>query len=155
MRPTLLTLARAALATSTLSALAACASVGSNAAGPLREERTLLPKLVTTSRDSYVITGASLPRDQRLTDVVAQRWPQMMRGELPRGDFGLVPTTSLDRFGVYDSRGAFLGGPDYLVSVRADDVIEMRRLTAGEESALLGRRHPAGAIILQWRYNAR
>ncbi|AHG89361.1 hypothetical protein J421_1824 [Gemmatirosa kalamazoonensis] len=154
MRPTLQSFARAVLATSTLSALAACAS-GGLSSGALFEQGTTLPKLVTTSRDSYVIAAASLPRDQRLTDVVSQRWPQMVRGELPRGDFGLVPTQSLDRFGVYDSRGAFLGGPDYLVSVRADDVIEIRRLTAGEESALLGRRHPAGAIILQWRYNAR
>ena len=106
----------------------------------------------TTSRTSYVIAGASLPGDRLLIDVVATRWPQMVRGDLPRGE--LARFTTIDRFGVYDARGTLLGGPTYLESVRAREVVEIRRLTYGEEAAKFGRGHPAGAVILTWRNDA-
>jgi hypothetical protein len=103
----------------------------------------------STSRLSYILNGAALPPDRLLSDIVAERWPQLVRGDLPRGDAGQA--VSLDRFGVYDMRGAFLGGPDYLTGIRAADVREIRRLTAVEESVQLGRRHPAGAVVIAWR----
>ena len=102
-----------------------------------------------SSRTSYVIDGAALPPERMIVDVVRERWPQLVHGELPRGDFGQA--LSIDRFGVYDDHGAFLGGPEYLAQVRAGELRQIRRLTAVEESAYLGKRHPAGAVVLTWK----
>ena len=143
MRPTVSLVSRAALAATALTLLAACATVGGRAP---REARSA----PTTSRQSYVIDGASLPSERPLMDVVAAQWPRLLSGDLPRGNAG-ESMSSMDRFAVYDTRGAFLGGPDYLRSVRANDVRELRRLTSLEEAAKFGHRHPAGAVVLVWR----
>jgi len=129
-------------------ALAACAT--GTAAGPSASVREQLASARrTTSRLSYIIEGSSLPAERALVDVVRERWPQLVTGDLPRGNAGQAE--SRDRFGVYDARGVFLGGPDYLQGLRAADVREIRRLTAMEEFALIGKRHPAGAVLLTWR----
>ena len=108
------------------------------------------------SRQSYVLTDAVLHRrdTQTLLDIVTERWPGMVRGDLPRGA-GLIMTAASprpddDRFGVYDVRGAFLGGPEYLANVRPADVQQLRRLTQVEENARFGRRHAAGAVVVAW-----
>jgi len=141
MRPTVYPVSRAALAATALALLAACATVGGRAPrAPLTSP--------TTTRQSYIIAGASLPAERAMIDVIAARWPQLLSGDLPRGSAGQA--TSVDRFAVYDQRGGFLGGPDYLLAVRARDVRELRRLTALEEYAKYGQRHPAGAVVLTW-----
>lgn len=147
MRTTLVTILRAALAASVLLLVGACAGAGYAARGAER----VTPD--GAERVSYVIAGESLPAERMLADVVSARWPRLVRGDLPRGGAGQAE--SPDRFGVYDARGAFLGGPDYLLVLRAGDVREIRRLTANEEFARYGRRHPAGAVVLDWRRVAR
>jgi hypothetical protein len=139
-------MAAALLALST----AACATAPRPAANALGHRSML------DSRQSYVLTGAVLHRrdTQTLLDLVAERWPGMVRGDLPRGA-GLIVTAASpraddDRFGVYDIRGAFLGGPEYLANVRPADVQQLRRLTQVEENARFGRRHAAGAVIVAW-----
>jgi len=157
MRPTesIVSRARAALvATALLSA--ACASVGTRgeAGNTTLASRAASPVLQPTgSRLSYVISTASELGTRNLADIVRERWPNLVYGELPRG--GIGQPVVLDRFGVYDARGVFLGGPDYLQGVRAVDVREIRRLTAIEEYSMLGKRHPAGAVLLTWNLAGR
>jgi hypothetical protein len=108
------------------------------------------------TRHSYVLSGDVLRRKdpQTLLDLVAERWPELVRGELPRGA-GLRLTAepqgpNEERFGVYDARGAYLGGPEYLANVRAVDVRQLLRLTDVDERARFGRRHAAGAVVVAW-----
>jgi hypothetical protein len=155
MRPTESIVSRAALvATALLSA--ACASVGTSGetSNMTLASRAASPVLQPTgSRGSYVISTAKEISTRQLADIVRERWPNLMYGDLPRGGTGQA--FSMDRFGVYDARGVFLGGPDYLQGVRAIDVVQIRRLTASEEFALLGKRHPAGAVLLTWNLSGR
>jgi hypothetical protein len=161
MRPTesIVSRARAALAvTACTSALlsAACASVGTSGESAHRTlaSRAASPVLQpTASRGSYVISTATELGTRHIADIVRERWPNLVYGDLPRGPMGQA--VSIDRFGVYDARGVFLGGPDYLQGVRAIDVVQVRRLTATEEFALLGKRHPAGAVLLTWNLAGR
>jgi hypothetical protein len=106
------------------------------------------------ARRSYVLTSAELSteHDRWLSEVIASRWPDIVYGDLPRSPGTLRPFDAgpNDRFGVYDARGSFLGGPDYLTSVRPSDVQQIRRLTSMEEFATFGRGHPAGAVVLTW-----
>ena len=154
----ILSRARAALVAAATLAAVACASAGPGAsggaggAGGVLRQRTAAPAS-TTSRASYVITTESQPGTRHLIDIVRERWPALVYGELPRGNTGQA--TSIDRFGVYDARGVFLGGPDYLQGVRAVDVREIRRLTPIEEYSMLGKRHPAGAVLLTWNFTRR
>ena len=155
MRPTESIVSRAALvATALLSA--ACASVGTSggASNMTLASRAASPVLQPTgSRASYIITTATELSTRHLADIVRERWPNLVYGDLPRGAAGQA--ASIDRFGVYDARGVFLGGPDYLQGVRAIDVVQIRRLTSSEEFALLGKRHPAGAVLLTWNLSGR
>ena len=66
-----------------------------------------------------------------------------------------APLPPWDRFGVYDTKGTFLGGPDYLAGMTTGDVLQLRRLTDTEEHAAFGRRHPAGAVVVTWAGGAR
>lgn len=135
------------IAAPALLALGACAARQGPDAGALRRlQESTAP---TSSRASYVIAGASVPGDRMLSDVVRERWPRLVQGDLPRGE--LDRFGAIDRFGVYDARGAFLGGPLYLESVRARDIVQLRRLTMIEEASRFGRGHPAGAVIITWR----
>jgi len=54
----------------------------------------------------------------------------------------------VDRFGVYDASGVFLGGPEMLALLPTTDVRGVRRLTDIEETVRFGRTHPAGAVIV-------
>lgn len=139
---------RLAFSLAAVMSVAACATAGSSATTPSRAASMLASPTPSTTRSSYVIAGASLPSERQLLDVVRARWPQLLSGELPRGNAG--QTASIDRFGVYDAKGTFLGGPEVLLNVRAREVQELRRLTAMEEYARLGRRHPAGAVLVTW-----
>jgi len=113
------------------------------------------------SRQSYVLSGSALRRDdaRSLLDIVAERWPNMVRGELPRGaGLRITPLPAVftqDRFGVYDTHGAYLGGPEHLATMRSADVQQLRRLTEMEETAKFGHSHPAGAVIVTWAGDAR
>jgi len=134
---------------------AACATAPRSSVGALGPAPTRL-----AARQSYVLSGDVLHRrdTQTLLDIITERWPGMVRGELPHGA-GLVmsaaaPSAFDDRFGVYDVRGAYLGGPEYLANVRPADVQQLRRLTEVEEHAHFGRRHAAGAVIVAWARDA-
>jgi hypothetical protein len=134
-----------------LLALGACAPVSQSAS-----QAFAINQARSESRQSYILSGAVLQQSdtRTLLDLVAERWPTMVRGELPRGAglrLGGAPVNAyIDRFGVYDTRGAFLGGPEYLASMRTTDVVQIRRLTAMEENAKFGHNHPAGAVIVTW-----
>ena len=141
----------AALAAPVLLTLAACAPATQSAS-----QAFVVNQARSESRQSYILSGAVLQRNdtRTLLDLVAERWPNLVRGELPRGAglrLGAPPQTGYpDRFGVYDTRGAFLGGPEYLASMRTTDVQQIRRLTDMEENAKFGHSHPAGAVIVTW-----
>ena len=118
-----------------------------------------LPKLdldpvLTDSRASYVLTAADLPPEQyrSLRDAVEHKWPDLGSDAALRGAQWSPSTvlTTRDRFAVYDSHGAFLGGPDALDGVLVSAVSRLRRLTAIEEYIAFGTRHPAGALIVTW-----
>jgi hypothetical protein len=141
----------AVLAAPLLLALGACAPASATAT-----QTFAINQARSESRQSYILSGAVLQRSdtRTLLDLVNERWPGMVRGDLPRGAglrFGAAPPSAYpDRFGVYDTRGAFLGGPEYLASMRPSDVQQLRRLTDMEENAKFGRSHPAGAVIVTW-----
>ena len=141
-----------AMACSATNASGATSASGASGASPMGRLQTALP-LPTASRASYVITTEKQPGSRQLSEIVRMTWPALVYGDLPRGNAG--QGSSMDRFGVYDVRGVFLGGPDYLQGVRALDVLENRRLTPVEEFAVLGRRHPAGAVLLTWNLGGR
>lgn len=107
-------------------------------------------------RAAFVMDATELrPRDTRsLLSLVESRWPTLGTGAALRGfprQAALAPIAApLDRFGVYDREGTFLGGPEYLDAVFASNVTEVRRLTEMEAFSAFGRRHPAGAIVLTW-----
>jgi hypothetical protein len=135
-----------------LLAFTACTGPGA----PVRQSLTVAPN-VGDIRGSYLLGAAELRQAETRTvlDVVGNRWPAMVRGDLPRGGSMRLtgPDTPIfqDRFGVYDSRGTFLGGPEYIASLHTEDILELRRLTEMEERIKFGRSHPAGAVILTWR----
>jgi hypothetical protein len=111
------------------------------------------------SRFSYIVTADELVDDHSATmyTFIASRWPSMVFGDPPRGggSYGAVLSPTDDRFGVYDARGAYLGGPEFLLNVLPSAVQQLRRLTSMEEHTLFGRGHPAGAVILTWSGRAR
>lgn len=138
-------------------AAAACATAPGSGRRPRSAAEALVqPRPSIEMRHSYVLSGDVLRRSdlQTLLDLVAERWPELVRGELPRGAGLRLGTESQaasdERFGVYDVRGAFLGGPDYLANVRVADVRQLLRLTDVDERARFGRRHAAGAVVVAW-----
>ena len=140
----------AALAAPVLLALGACAPASQS-----ESQAFAINQARSESRQSYILSGAVLQRSdtRTLLDLVAERWPTMVRGDLPRGAglrLGAPVSVYPDRFGVYDTRGAFLGGPEYLASMRTTDIVQIRRLTDMEENAKFGHSHPAGAVIVTW-----
>lgn len=138
---------RAVLASAVLASalsLAACASApaGSTTSTDFRYAR---------GRASDVsmrhIQGEALSRDpsRSLMDVMASYWPTTMRGDpLARqigGDNGI---------GAY-ANGNYMGGWDFLRTVRASEVTRVQRLTQSEEYLQFGRSHPNGAVMLTFR----
>ena len=138
---------RAVLASAALAAalsLAGCASTsgGSADATDFRLNRPRAGDISTRH-----IQGEALTRDpaRSLLDVMAAYWPTQMRGD-PRavqfgGDQGI---------GAYVN-GNYMGGWDFLRTVRAGEVVRVQRLTQSEEYLRYGRTHPAGAVVLTLR----
>ncbi|MGZ8377039.1 MAG: hypothetical protein ACXW0Z_07320 [Gemmatirosa sp.] len=142
---------RAVLVSAVLAAalsLAACASApaGSTTANGGTDFRRL-----SRGRASDVsmrhIQGEALTRDpsRSLMDVMASYWPTSMRGDpFARqigGDQGI---------GAYVN-GNYMGGWDFLRTVRAGELVRVQRLTQSEEYLKFGRTHPNGAVELTFR----
>lgn len=136
-----------------LVALAACGPAP-YAAAPMHAPT---PAPMIDSRASYVLGPTALDQAEgrSLLDLVDARWPGMASGALPRGGsatHAVRPADpDADRFGVYDARGNFLGGPQQLAAIRPGSVRELRRLTEMEERMTFGRGHPGGAVVVTWR----
>ena len=145
-------------------ALAACASTSygtsyrpaSRSAVAAREDTrgSVLSERALRRDDARPLVDLLHERWPGLVDLLHERWPGLVDGALPRGaSLRLAPMADagvVDRFGVYDERGHFVGGPDQLATVRAGDVREVRRLSAVEERVAFGRSHPGGAVVLTW-----
>jgi hypothetical protein len=134
---------RAVLASAVLAAaisLAACASAP--ASTDFR---------VSRSRASDVslrhIQGEALTRDpgRSLMDVMASYWPSSMRGDPFARQFG-----GEQGIGAYVN-GNYMGGWDFLRTVRAGEVVRVQRLTQSEEYLQFGRSHPNGGVVLIFR----
>jgi hypothetical protein len=81
-------------------------------------------------------------------EVIAAYWPNV---ESPPWQlYSALPTREIDRVGVFDGNGNFLGGIEQLRSVTAARVARVRRMTPGEEYLRFGRQHVAGALIIEW-----
>jgi hypothetical protein len=81
-------------------------------------------------------------------EVVERRWPALIRGALPLTAAERAQTR--DRFGVY-ANGVFLGGPETLRTFAADHVEHAERVGRAYEQMRVGRRHPAGGVVLTLR----
>jgi hypothetical protein len=111
----------------------------------------------STARAAYVLDATALGATERRTlfEVVCNRWPSLVYGELPATFSSASPGPTArpqDRFGIYDPQGAFLGGPDLLLTVNTSAVRRVVRLTGIEEFAAFGRQHPAGALVVTWAW---
>ena len=137
---------RAVLAGAVLAAalsLSACASTPSS--GGTTDLRLNRPRPGDVSMRQ--IQGDALSRDpsRALLDVMASYWPTQMRGD-PRaqqlgGDQGI---------GAYVN-GSYMGGWDFLRTVRAGELVRVQRLTQSEEYLRFGRTHANGAVVLTFR----
>ncbi|GLC28369.1 hypothetical protein [Roseisolibacter agri] len=143
---------RAALASAVLAAalsLAACASTPSSRDASSTDFRLNRPRPGDVSMRT--IQGEALSRDpaRPLLDVLASYWPTQMRGD-PRavqlgGDQGM---------GAYVN-GNYMGGWDFLRTVRSGELVRVQRLTQSEEFLRFGRTHPNGAVELTFRGSLR
>jgi hypothetical protein len=96
------------------------------------------------------LEGRALSAEQHrsLYDVMATYWPNV---ESPPWQVrSAVPMREIDRVGVFDGNGNFLGGIDQLHSITAARVSRVRRMTPGEEYLRFGRQHAAGALVIEW-----
>jgi len=93
------------------------------------------------------IQGEALTRDpaRSLLDVMAAYWPTQMRGDPRAPQFG-----GDQGIGAYVN-GNYMGGWDFLRTVRAGELVRVQRLTQSEEYLRFGRNHPAGAVVLTFR----
>ena len=139
---------RAVLASAVLAAalsLAGCASTAGGGGSEVTDLRLNRPRPGDISMRH--IQGEALSRDpaRSLMDVMAAYWPTQMRGD-PRaaqlgGDQGI---------GAYVN-GNYMGGWDFLRTVRAGELVRVQRLTQSEEFLKFGRTHPNGAVELTFR----
>ena len=134
-------------------ALAASLAMAARCA-PLPNVPRPAPASIPISRMSYVLTAPDLPTDQynSLHDALDRKWPDLLYGTALRGAEWppMAAPVERDLFAVYDSQGAFLGGPDYLRGVMVSAVTRVQRLTAIEEYTAFGRRHTGGAVVVTW-----
>jgi hypothetical protein len=140
----------ATLACAAVLSLAACASATAGAGGlspdvPLGRARGAVGDV-----SQRQIQGAVLSQDpsRSLLDILASYWPTTMRGD-PRaqqlgGDSGV---------GVYVN-GNYMGGWDFLRTVRAGEVTRVQRLTTAEEYLRYGRSSVNGGVVLTFRGSA-
>src|SRR5687768_14571144 len=143
---------RAVLASAVLAAalsLAGCASTSGGGSGDPTDLRLNRPRPGDISMRH--IQGDALSRDpaRSLMDVMAAYWPTQMRGD-PRatqigGEQGI---------GAYVN-GNYMGGWDFLRTVRAGELVRVQRLTQSEEFLKFGRTHPSGAVELTFRGSLR
>ena len=141
---------RAVLASAALAAalsLVGCASTsgGSAASGDVTDLRLNRPRPGDISMRH--IQGEALTRDpaRSLLDVMASYWPTQMRGDPRAPQFG-----GDQGIGAYVN-GNYMGGWDFLRTVRSGELVRVQRLTQSEEYLAYGRTHPAGAVVLTFR----
>jgi mRNA-degrading endonuclease toxin of MazEF toxin-antitoxin module len=93
------------------------------------------------------IQGEALARDpsRSLMDVMASYWPNAMRGDPHARQIG-----GEQGIGAYVN-GNYMGGWDFLRTVRAGEVLRVQRLTQSEEFLQYGRTHANGAVVLTFR----
>jgi hypothetical protein len=136
-------LASAVLAAA-LSLLAACAS---SPAGSTGSTDFRLSRGRASDVSMRHIQGEALSRDpsRSLMDVMASYWPTSMRGDPFARQIG-----GEQGIGAYVNDN-YMGGWDFLRTVRAGEVVRVQRLTQSEEYLRYGRSHPNGAVILTFR----
>jgi hypothetical protein len=157
-------LARRTLLALAIAALPACATTrtdGGRAGGGGADDRgALLARAASASgRASTVgdastqyLQGTALSNDpmRPLADVIATYWRITARRD-PRA---VGPTVGEEEVGVY-AGASYLGGWDYLRTVRSNEVARVQRLTTSEAYHRYGRQHRSGAIVLTLRPAAR
>ncbi|MDF1505971.1 hypothetical protein [Roseisolibacter sp. H3M3-2] len=127
---------------------AGCASARPDAAGDASFRRV---RGTAGDVSQRMIQGAALSQDpsRSLLDVLASYWPTTMRGD-PRaqqlgGDAGV---------GVYVN-GNYMGGWDFLRTVRSGEVVRVQRITQSEEFMRFGRSSFSGGVVLTFRGTTR
>ena len=157
-------LARRTLLALAIAALPACATTrtdGGRAGGGGADDRgALLARAASASgRASTVgdastqyLQGTALSNDpmRPLADVIATYWRITARRD-PRA---VGPTVGEEEVGVY-AGASYLGGWDYLRTVRASQVARVQRLTTSEAYYRYGRQHRSGAVVLTLQPAAR
>lgn len=132
----------------------ACVLVMSTLAGGACTAATRRPAASTSTAweartDAHrAVNPGVLARDprRRLVDVIAVQWPLLTAPSWTRQN---VPSPENDAVGVY-ANGQFIGGLGLITDVTAGQVARVRRLTPGEEFMTYGRRHAAGALVIDW-----
>jgi hypothetical protein len=139
--------ARAARAAALL-ALGACAPAAPGAADDLRLRPVRSQGMSVSSR---VLQGQPLTVDpsRSLLDVLAAYWPATVRGD-PRA----APLAGDRGLGVYVGNN-YVGGWDFLRTVRAGEVLRVERLSVSEEYHRFGRGSANGAVVLTFNPIAR
>lgn len=94
-----------------------------------------------------LIQGEALSRDpaRSLLDVMAAYWPTSMRGDMRGSQYG-----GDGGIGAYVN-GNYMGGWDFLRTVRSGELVRVQRLTQSEEYLAFGRTHANGGVVLTFR----
>ena len=150
--------ARGTLLALAVAALPACASSravsGANDGGARLARAASAPGRVSTVGEvsMHYIQGAALSTDpmRPLSDVIASYWRITSRRD-PRAVRAIGGD---EEVGVY-AGSAYLGGWDYLRSIRSREVAHVQRLTTSEAYFRFGRQHVNGAVVLTLRPAAR
>jgi hypothetical protein len=137
----------ATLACAVALSLSACASATTTAAGLSPAPGASRARGSVGDVSQRQIQGAVLSQDpaRSLVDVLAAYWPTAMRG-----DARAVQIGGERGVGVYVN-GNYMGGWDYLRTVRAGEVMRVQRLTASEEYLRFGRASTNGGVVLTFR----
>lgn len=145
--------ARGPLLALVLAALPACATSGIRADGGAGSSGATPAGAVPMARGGSAVAdvsatlmqGGALTRDpmRPLADVIESYWSIASRRD-PRSVRSTVGDESV---GVYSSTG-YLGGWDYLRTLRSSHVLRVQRLTASEAYHRFGRSHVNGAVVL-------
>jgi hypothetical protein len=112
------------------------------AAASVRQRRTVSSGPDVTLRE---LKGDALARDpmRPLSDVLASLWALSLRPDPRRA---LSSTNDAD-LGVY-AGNAYVGGSDFLRTVRSGEVARVERLTRAEAYQRFGRSHANGALLV-------
>lgn len=158
-RPSSPLLARPALLVLAVVALPACArsraiDSGADERGALLARAASAPGSNNSVGDVSTrhIQGAALSNDpmRPIADVISSYWRITARRD-PRT---VRPTVADQEVGVYTG-STYLGGWDYLRTVRSSEVVRVQRLTTSEAYFRYGRQHTNGAVVLTLQSGAR